>query len=359
MADFAFPRILRYNIFVETQKIPTILIGLGNIGRGFLKLLRDKGSVLRHRYGLEITVVGAADTSGAAWRAEGLDLETILSLKKTRRGIAAYPECGHPGLPAIELVRQAAADLLIEASPVNLRDGQPGLGCIETALKHDMDVVTANKGPLVLAYSRLMKMAADHGRRIAFSATVAGGCPVLNIGSRDLVGATVERVEGCFNSTTTYILTRMLEEGLGFDEAVHEAQKAGIAEADPSLDIDGWDAANKLVIVANAVLGVPATLADVEVTGIRALSLEDLRRASEEGRIIRLVATAEREHSGYRLRVSPQALEHRHPLAGFGKWGMGVVYYTDTMGVITSTIEEEGPGATCAAVLRDVINLYR
>lgn len=344
---------------METQQIPTILIGLGNIGRGFLKLLRDKGSVLRHRYGLDITVVGAADTSGAAWRAEGLDLETILTLKESKRGIAAYPEFGHAGIPAIELVRQTAARLLIEASPVNLRDGQPGLGCIETALERGMDVVTANKGPLVLAYPRLMKLAADNGRRVGFSATVAGGCPVLNIGTRDLVGATVERMEGCFNSTTTYILTRMLEEGLQFDEAVREAQKAGIAEADPSLDVDGWDAANKLVIVANAVLGVPATLADVEVTGIRAISPEDLRRAAEEGQIIRLVATAVRTSDGYRLRVSPQALERRHPLAGFGKWGMGVVYYIDTMGMITSTIEEEGPGATCAAVLRDVINLYR
>jgi homoserine dehydrogenase len=257
----------------------------------------------------------------------------------------------------LEVLKQSKADLLVELSPTDLRTGEPGLSNITWALEHGLDVVTANKGPLVLAYQRLAALAAEHSRALCFSGAVAGGLPTVNIGRRDLVGATILKVEGVFNSTTNYILLRMSEGGLSFEQALAEAQRAGVAEANPSLDIDGWDAANKLVIVANSVLGMPATLQDVSVQGIRAVSREGLLRARAEGHAIKLLATAEPRDGGYTLAVRPTELPLTHPLARLTQWQMGVVYTTDINGVITAVIDEEGPLATCGAVLRDMINL--
>jgi homoserine dehydrogenase len=258
--------------------------------------------------------------------------------------------------------------------PVNLQHGQPGLGCVEAALARGWHVVTANKAPLVLAYPRLADLARARGARLLFSATVGGGLPSVNLGRRDLAGAAIERIEACVNGTTTYILSRMAE-GVPFDAAVREAQAAGIAEADPSLDVDGWDAANKLVILANAVLGVPATLADLAVTGIRSVTLTDLAAAARAGETVRLVATAERRQppprssparggerggglSAYELTVALRRLPADHPLGRLNAWEMGIVYHTDIAGRQVAIIEERGPVPTAQAVLRDIIDIF-
>ncbi len=334
-----------------------VLVGVGNVGQRYLHILTQKQESLGARYGLQLILVAAVDSTGAALNPSGLDMAEVLRIKRAGKGMAAYAPGGRPGLASVDALRQSEADLLIEVSPTNLQDGEPGLSDIAWALSHGMDVVTANKGPLVLAYQRLAALAAEHSKGLLFSGAVAGGLPTVNIGRRDLVGARVLRVEGVFNSTTNYILLRMGEDGLAFEEALAEAQQAGVAEADPSLDIDGWDAANKLVIVANSVLGMPATLQDVTVQGIRAVSRAELLRARDAGHAIKLLATAEPWGDQYRLAVRPTELPLEHPLARLAMWHMGVVYTTDIMGVITAIIKEEGPTATAAAVLRDVINM--
>jgi len=334
-----------------------VLIGVGNIGRRFLEILVEKQSTLQNRYGIQLTLIAAVDSSGAAIHESGLDLQRVVELKRTGEGVAAYPEFGVRGLAALSALERVHADLLVELSPTNLKHGEPGLSAVTWALSHGMDVVTANKGPLVLAYPRLIALAAENKRKLFFSGTVAGGLPTVNIGQRDLIAAHVLLVEGIFNATTNYILTRM-ESGLSFDEALKEAQKAGVAEADPTLDVDGWDAANKLVIVANSVLGMPATLRDVSVQGIRGLTREQLLAAKERGHAIKLLATAEPSGpSAYKLAVKPTELPMDHPLARLTKWQMGVVYTTDINGTIIAVIEEEGTMATAGAVLRDVVNM--
>lgn len=341
------------------------LIGVGNIGQRFLQILADKQQALRTRYGLQLVLVAAVDSGGAALSDAGLDIHEVLRLKQGGDSVAAYPRHGTRGLTVLNALDQAEADLLIELSPTNLQHGEPGLSAITWALAHGMDVVTANKGPLVLAYQRLAALATERHKSLLFSAAVAGGLPTVNIGRRDLAGARVLRVEGVFNSTTNYILLRMSEDGLSFEEALSKAQRAGVAEADPSLDIDGWDAANKLVIVANSVLGMPATLDDVSVQGIRGIRRDDLLQARERGHAIKLLVTAELAADSssaadalphYALAVRPTELPLEHPLARLSRWQMGVVYTTDIMGVITAIIEDEGTTATAGAVLRDVIH---
>jgi homoserine dehydrogenase len=257
------------------------------------------------------------------------------------------------------MVQTTAADLLLDASPGNWLDGQPGLCCIEAALSRGMHIVTANKAPLVLAFPHLLDLAATHGVRLRFDATVAGGLPAVNLGQRDLAAADIHRLEGIPNLTTNYILTRMADDDLSYEEALAQAQAAGHAEADPSLDVEGWDAANKLVILAHSVLGYPADLAEVAVTGIAGIGAGELGRAIADGKRIKPLATAERTEGGYRLTVAPQWLDASHPLAHLGAEQMGIVYYTDVCGVISAAIVEDTPLPTAAAMLRDVIEIYR
>ncbi|NLG29354.1 MAG: homoserine dehydrogenase, partial [Chloroflexi bacterium] len=316
-----------------SQRIRYTLIGLGNIGRNLLDVLVHRQKQVLAQYGLEFVLVGASDSSGAAYDPAGLDPERVRDLKLAHRGVSAYPSAGHPGMTALELVRAFPADVLVDASPTNLKTGEPGLGCTRHALQAGQHVVAANKGPLVLHYAELMAMARTAGKRILFSGTVAGGLPTVNIGMRDLAGCGVTRVEGIFNGTTNYILTRMEQEQISYDEALAGAQAAGIAEPDPSLDVDGWDAANKLVIIANSVLRRPTTLADLHVEGMREVTLAQLQAAAAAGKTIKLLALAEHKGADYALSVRPTALDRVHPLARIGLWDMGVVYHTDYMGV--------------------------
>jgi len=343
---------------MTTQKVRFLLIGVGNVGRRFLELLVRKREALRDRLGLELILTGVADTSGAAACTTGLDPRQVVQLKAQGQGVAAYPRWGRPGVPALEMVQTAEADLLLEASPANLKDGQPGLRCIEAALSRGMHVVTANKAPLVLAFPRLLDLAKANNVRLRFDATVAGGLPAVNLGQRDLAAAEIYRLEGILNLTTNYILTRMAQDGLSYDQALAHAQEAGHAETDPRLDVEGWDAANKLVILAHSVLDYPATLAHVAVEGITHVNAETLRQADAEGKRVKLVATAEWDGDRYHLSVRPIWLDPDHPLAQLGPKQMGIVYHTDISGIISAAIVEETPVPTASAMLRDVIDVY-
>ncbi|HEY65907.1 MAG TPA: homoserine dehydrogenase [Caldilineae bacterium] len=340
-----------------TRTVRVALVGLGHVGRAFLELMTIKRKTLRERYGLELVLTGAADSTGAAFGAGRIDHANLLRHKRAGRGAGQYPRLGHRNMPAVEMVQQVDADVLLEASPVNLRTGQPGLDCTRVALGRGISVVLANKAPLVLAYQELTELARRHRAGLRFSATVCGSLPVLNMGRRDWVACDIQKIEGILNSTTNYILSAM-EMGRDFDEALREAQAEGVAEADPSLDIRGWDTANKLVIIANAVLGCSATLDDVDVLGIQNITPDDLAAARARGQTIKLVAVAHRRDGEYRFAVHPAALPLDHPLASVTGWEMGIVWHTDIMGVQFAKVDERGPMPTAAAMLRDVIDLY-
>ncbi len=331
------------------------LVGSGNVGRRVMELLVQKKETLREKLGLEPVLVGVSDSSGAVLDPGGLDPQELIQLKQAGRGVAEY-RAGRPGMSSLELVRTAPADVLLEAAPANLKTGQPGLSCIEAALERGLHVVTADKAPLVLAFPHLLELSRRHGGELRFSATVGGGLPAVNLGQRDLAAAQVTRLEGILNLTSNYILTRM-GEGMSYDCALAEAQVAGHAETNPSLDVEGWDAACKLVILAHSVLGYPAALEEVEVQGILGITADSLRRAAAAGRRIKPLAVAEREENGYRLRVGPVWLEPNHPLAVLGGEQMGIVYDTDINGRISAAIVEETPLPTAAAMLRDLVEI--
>jgi homoserine dehydrogenase len=343
-----------------SQTVRILLVGLGNLGWRFCELLAEKGPSVESRYGLRLLLVGAADSRGTACDPRGLDPAAIAALKRAGGTAADLPGAGRAGQPAIELIAQAEADLLCEASPVNLAQGaEPGLSHVRMALTRGMHVVTPNKGPLALAYGELHRLAAHYGVQLRFDGTVAGGLPAINLGQRDLRGALVLRIEAVPNLCTGYVL-ELLGDGLSWEEATARARAEGVLEADPSFDLDGWDAAAKLVILANAVMEIPARLEDVERTGIVGLSGADVRAARQGGRVFKLLATAEQGADGTaRLLVQPTALPADHFLARLGRRQMGVVYHTDIYGTIMAAIDEPTPLPSAATMLRDVIDILR
>ena len=347
-----------------TTSVRLALIGLGNVGRSFLDLMVTKAALLRERYDLKLVLTGAADSSGAVMDGSGID-PIALREHKARRGTAATFVRGVPGMSALKLAAQAPADLLLEASAVNLQIGQPGLDCVRRAIRRGLPVVLANKGPLVHAFGELEAAAQAAGVGLAYSATVCGALPVVNIGRRDLAGCAIRSVRGIFNSTSNSILAAMAQGG-SYEQALKQAQLDGIAEADPTLDVEGWDTANKLVIITNSILRQPATLADVTpVTGITGITAGDIRAAAAQGQVIKLVARAEGDLSGlgnltglrYKLSVQPEWLPASDFLAGVTGWEMGIVFDTDIMGLQQFKVDERGPIPTAAAMLRDVITL--
>ncbi len=332
-----------------------ILIGFGSVHRALARLLLEKHSILAAKYAVAFSVVGVADSGGAVYNDAGLDLTTLLAHKAAGRSVATF--AGGASLSdSATLARAGDYDILMEASPVNLQDGEPALGCVRMALQRGRAAVLANKAPLALDFVGVREIARQRGAGLAYSATVCGGLPVINVGQRDLTAADIVKVEGIFNSTSNYILTRMAA-GEDYEEALIEAQRRGLAETDPGLDVDGWDAANKLVIIANAVLDIPAQLADVAVTGIRALTREQIAQAQAAAMMYRLIATAERGEKGWRLDVTPRVVPHDSFLGSVDGWEMGVVFHTDIFEIVYLKIDERGPMATAAAMLRDAVRL--
>lgn len=343
------------------RTLRVLLVGLGNVGARFVGLLRDRSPLLAAQYGLDIRLVGVADRRGCALAPEGLDPTALCATKAEGRSVAMLPGAGRPGWEALRLLDALEADLLVEASPTNYRDAQPGLDLVRRALASGRHAVLASKGPLVLAWPELAALSdwSDPARpSLRFGGTTCGALPTLAMGRRDLAAARIRRMEGVLNLSTQILLARMAE-GVALPQAIAEAQGLGLLEADPSLDVEGWDAAAKLVIVANAVLGMPARLDDVARQGIAALDAAEVAEARRRGARYALLATAVAEGGTYRLQVAPRALPLAHPFAHLEEDEGAVLYETDIYGRMVATLARQGPLGTAAALLRDLIGIAR
>ena len=340
MPDHKSPRLIR-----------TTLVGLGSVNRNLLDILASKKSRLLNEYGLEFRIVCIADSSGVAIDSLGYDPATLCKEKAAGKPVADMGGYDR-SLRVTDVIEDQACDLVMEASPVNLEHGDPGLTITRAALNNGISVVLANKAPLVLAFQELHQLARDNDCELGFSATVCGGLPVINIGRRDLVVADIELLRGIFNSTCNFILDEMAT-GRSYEDALHEAQRRGIAEADPALDVEGWVTANKLSIIANSILGMSVTLEDIQVTGITALTQDFIMAEKEQGRRVKLVATAQ----DGKLSVGPVSLPDTDFLANCDGWEMGVEIHSDIYGKMYHKLWEREPIPTAASMLRDAVNI--
>lgn len=330
------------------------LIGLGTVGQGLVEILRDRGEYLRETYGFAPQIAAVCTrTRGSLYHPDGLDPAALLTHAADLRAFPDQPglERGHD---ALWLAQHAQADVLVEASPTDLRTGQPALDVCRAALAAGKHVVTANKGPVAVAYAELRDQARAAGRAFLFEGTVMAGTPSIRLAQEALAGCVISRARGILNGTTNYILTQM-EGGMRYVDALAQAQALGYAEADPTADVDGWDAAGKGIILAAALFGVRLTLDQMSVRGISQLTLDDIEAARAAGERWKLIVEVTPEGGS----VQPLRLPLTHPLTGVSGGTNAVTYTTDLMGDITLIGSGAGRIQTGFALLADLLAIQR
>lgn len=332
------------------------LLGFGNVGQALVRLMQAKTVALREQHNLSFAVTGIATHSrGTAIDPHGLDLTRALDAAQSKKLDSL--NMGTPGKDELSFVRAVPAELIVEMMPLNPQTGQPALDCLKAALIAGKHVVTANKGPLAHGYHELKRLAEERDRGFFFEATVMGGAPTIDLARECLLVSDFARIRGILNSTTNSILTRMAE-GITFDDAVAEMQRAGLAETDPSNDIDGWDAAVKLVILANVLMGADLRPNDVHRIGIRGVTGEQLRRAADEGQTIRLLCEAVHDGESVRASVRPTPLPASDPLSHVVGPTNSIIFETDVLN-LGITEHHGSPTSTAYGVLVDMINIAR
>lgn len=311
-----------------------LLAGHGSVGKAFHEMAHESGAG---------RVVGVLRSSGAWLDEAGVGPGATILAKRQHVGV-------------VEALDKLRPDVFVELTPSNLQSGEPGAAHIRAALERKIPVVTANKGPLLRHYAALTRLAREKGVPFRFEGTVAGSIPTMNLHEFCLPGNPVTRVDGILNGTSNYILTRMAEEGLSFGDALQEAQELGYAEADPTADVEGHDAAAKLCILGNHVLGLPLAFEDVQRQGITAISAAAIRLAAKEGYAIRLIASVD---AGSRTAsVAPRLVPHASSLNVRG--ALNVVRFTTAhAGAFTISGKGAGGRETATAVLSDVLHVLR
>ncbi|WP_369425100.1 homoserine dehydrogenase [Methanothrix sp.] len=326
------------------REVRISLIGYGVVGHGVVDVIGRKRKMLRE-LGLDLKIVSITDHTGTLIEEDGISGEKVLAHKTLQ-------EIANSEMSAKEAIRSVNSELVVEVTPTNIVHGQPGLGHMEEALSNGKHVVTSNKGPLVVAYNKLKRLADDNGVMLKFEATVGGTMPLINLIERTLVGNTILGIRGIFNGTCNYILTRMADEQYPFSRALAEAQELGYAEADPTYDIEGVDTAAKIVILANAIFNMNVKYSDVQVRGITEITPEALALAKKHGYVIKLIGEVPA------LTVRPMLVPIKSPLA-VGSTLNAAAIYTDLSGTITVTGLGAGGVETAAAILSDIVSIYR
>lgn len=334
------------------MRLDLVLVGFGNVARRFVRLAREMTGPLGRDHDLTLRVCGIATARhGATFDPAGLDAVAAADALEAGRVL------GEPAA-APDVIGRAATlgptRVLIETTPLNVHTGQPAIDHIRAALKAGLHVVTANKGPAAIAWNELDRVARERGVSFLFEGAVMDGIPIFNLVRETMPGVRITGFRGVVNSTTNHILT-MMEDGGEFGPALEEMQRLGIAEADPALDVDGWDAAAKTAALANVLMQAALTPATVERTGIRDLTGADVRGAVERGRRIRLVVSVTDGHA----RVRPEELMAADPLAQLHGMQNAIVFQTDLLGDVAMTQLGGGLTQTAYALVSDLVTVAR
>ncbi len=333
------------------------LLGFGNVGRALARLLQRKETELKERYEISYSVTGiATGRHGAAVDPAGLDLDKALGLIESGQSISVM-SCS-PITDSIDFIHKCPADILFENSPVDHQTGQPAIDHLRLALELGMHAITANKGPVVHAYRELTDLAKTKDRKFYFESTVMDGAPIFSLFRSALPGAQLLGFRGILNSTTNLILTRM-ENGESFDEAVKFTQAAGLAETDPSADVDGWDAAIKVAALVTVLMDIPLMPRQVNRTGIRGITAEMVEKATADGQRWKLVCSAERDGQNVRGRVAPEMVSPSSPLYSVEGPSSIVEFKTDTLSSLSIVEGYPGPETTAYGLLADFINAVK
>ncbi|MGZ7109099.1 MAG: homoserine dehydrogenase [Methanobacterium sp.] len=330
------------------------ILGFGAVGKGVAKVFSMKKDEIKEKYGVDLIISAVADTSGAAICDEGLVPDLLLDIKEKTGKISDYPEYGLSGISTLEVLDKADYDCLVEVTPTDIEDGEPARTHVLKAFNDKKNVVTSNKGPLALSFSELIDAASKNGVEFKFEASVGGAMPIINFANETLSGNDINSILGILNGTTNYILSRMAKEGSSFQQILKESQELGIAETNPAQDVEGLDAACKVVILANSLMNMDVNLKDVEITGISKITPEAISLAQKEGYLIKLIG----EVSPDTLEVGPRLVKEGSPFAVEGTLNVATLK-TDLADDVTVVGKGAGPIETASAILSDILSIHK
>ena len=326
------------------KEVKLIIIGFGVIGRGVAETLMEKQQYFKE-IGVNLKVSAVCEVNGSIVNSEGINLKKSLNLANNE--LDQHDDWQDTS--TTDVLKSLDVDIAIELTPGNIETGEPGLKHIKTALKSEKHVVTSNKAPLAIAFNELHALAKKNNLHLRYEAAVGGAIPIINL--RGLLQADrILSIYGILNGTTNYILTKMTQEGVEFDVALKEAQELGYAESDPSYDINGFDTASKVVILANSLMNKSVSFKDVGVKGIEDITPDALDLAKNHGYAIKLIGDIDR------LDVSPRLVPTTHPLNISGSLN-AVMLHTDVAGDLTLIGRGAGAKETSSAVLSDVMSI--
>jgi homoserine dehydrogenase len=340
-----------------------VLVGFGNVGRRFVELLRERRTLLARDHQVAVRVVGIVTRRhGQRFSPRGID--GVALARRVERGESIGPS----PVSSVEFIRKAAKRcaaaarerrlVVVETTTLDIARGEPAIAHVREALNGGAHVITANKGPAAFAYHALAREAHRAGRRFLFEGAVMDGIPIFNFVRETLPAVAITGFRGVVNSTTNFMLTAM-EQGRSFDDALAEMQARGIAEADPTLDIDGWDAAAKTAALANVLLGARLTPRTVKRQGITSDSRRQALEAREAGRRLKLVARVDRDGRRVTATVAPEALPEDDLLAGLEGQQNAIVFRTDLLEEIAVVQRGGSLTQTAYALVSDLVTIAR
>jgi len=335
------------------------LLGFGTVGQGLCEILLSKKELLKAEYGFEWEVVAVSDMlKGSVYSPDGLDVTKLLSLVEAGESLEEYDGAAEKGWDAVKTARESNADIVCEMTYTDVKTGQPATDHCRAAFESGKHVVTSNKGPAALFYRELVDLASKNNVRFLIEGTVMSGTPVINLAKYTLAANDISAVKGILNGTTNFILTNM-EAGRSYEDVLDEAQKLGYAEADPTADVEGFDALAKVTILANVLMGENLKPDDIPCKGITQISLDDIEKAKAQSKRWKLIGEVKREGGKVSASVSPQMVDLSHPLAGVMGAVNAVTFTTDLMRDVTVN----GPGAgkieTGYSILTDILDIHR
>ena len=328
------------------------IIGFGGVSKAFIKLLIEKEKNLKKK-GLELKIKYIIKSNGGIYNKDGINLEEIIT--------ADYKLTGFNFIEDINIstiIKNKDIDTLVELTSTNIETGEPGLTHIKLALENGINVVTGNKGPILLEYKNLKKIADENNVKLGIGCTTGGALPSINVGSFDIAGSDILSIEGILNGTSNYILTEMYENEVDYDEALKKSISFGIAESNYKLDVEGYDTASKILILANVLMDANLSLKDIKIEGINNLKKGDILEEKSKGNKIKLIGKVYIKDEIVRAYVKPEILNSEHPLYFVDNKNKGVCYSTDTLGDISIIGGASGTLNAAAAILRDIINIW-
>lgn len=333
------------------------LIGFGGVGQAFIKLLVNKKRYLLDKYRLSFNIKYIIKSDGGIYNPKGIDLEELIDFLENGLPIQEYRYWQDINIDL--MIKNNDIDTLVELTSTNIVDGEPGLTHIRKALQNNINVVTGNKGPILLKYKELKKIAKENNLELKIGCTTGGALPSINGGLYDIAGAEINYIEGILNGTTNYILSEMMDNEISYEDALVNAQKLGIAEMNPRLDVEGFDSASKIIILANVLMDTDLKLEDLDIEGITKVNIEELKELKNHGKKLKLIAKVERDNEDIKVYVKPISIDNNHPLYGVDYKNKGIYFNTDTLGDITLIGGASGTINAAASILRDIVLINR